>query len=37
MEQLGLPGGTVRAGVSLFNTEEEVDLLLATVAELVRG
>lgn len=37
MEHLGLPGGTVRAGVYLYNTEQEVDLLVATVAELVRG
>jgi cysteine desulfurase/selenocysteine lyase len=36
-EQPGLSGGTVRAGVSLFTTEQEVDLLVATVAELVRG
>ncbi|HVN66057.1 MAG TPA: aminotransferase class V-fold PLP-dependent enzyme [Methanomicrobiales archaeon] len=37
MERLGLPGGTVRAGVSPFTTEQEVDLLVATVAELVKG
>jgi cysteine desulfurase/selenocysteine lyase len=37
MEQLGLPGGTVRASVYLYSTEQEVDLLVATVAELVRG
>jgi len=37
MEQLGLPGGTVRAGISPFTVEEEVDLLVATVAELVKG
>jgi cysteine desulfurase/selenocysteine lyase len=37
MEQLGLPEGTVRAGISPFTTEQEVDLLVATVAELVKG
>jgi cysteine desulfurase/selenocysteine lyase len=37
MEHLGLPGGTVRASVYLYNTEQEADLLVATVAELVRG
>jgi cysteine desulfurase/selenocysteine lyase len=36
MESLGLPEGTVRAGVYLYNTEQEADLLVATVAELVR-
>jgi cysteine desulfurase/selenocysteine lyase len=36
MDHLGLPGGTVRASAYLYNTEEEVDLLVATVAELVR-
>jgi cysteine desulfurase/selenocysteine lyase len=36
MEQLGLPGGTVRASVYVCNTEEEIDLLVATVAELVK-
>ena len=37
MERLGLPGGVVRASVYLYNTEQEVDLLVATVAELVKG
>jgi cysteine desulfurase/selenocysteine lyase len=37
MEQLGLGGGVVRAGVYLYTTEQEVDLLVATVAELVKG
>jgi cysteine desulfurase/selenocysteine lyase len=37
MEHLGLPGGTVRASVYIYNTEREVDLLVATVAELVKG
>jgi cysteine desulfurase/selenocysteine lyase len=37
MGQLGLPGGTVRAGIALFTTVQEVDLLVATVAELVKG
>ena len=37
MEHLGLPGGTVRASVYLYTTEQEVDLLVASVAELVRG
>ncbi|HTY53522.1 MAG TPA: aminotransferase class V-fold PLP-dependent enzyme [Methanomicrobiales archaeon] len=36
MEHLGLPGGTVRASAALYNTEQEIDLLVATVAELVR-
>jgi cysteine desulfurase/selenocysteine lyase len=37
MEQLGLGGGVVRAGLYLYTTEQEVDLLVATVAELVKG
>ncbi|HVP24495.1 MAG TPA: aminotransferase class V-fold PLP-dependent enzyme, partial [Methanomicrobiales archaeon] len=36
MDHLGIPGGTVRPSAYLYNTEEEVDLLVATVAELVR-
>ena len=36
MEYLGLPGGTVRASVYLYTTEQEVDLLVAAVADLVR-
>ncbi len=37
MEHLGLPGGTVRASVYLYTTGQEVDLFVASVAELVRG
>ena len=37
MRELGIPGGTVRASVYLYNTDQEVDLLVATLAELVRG
>jgi cysteine desulfurase/selenocysteine lyase len=37
MECLGLPGGTLRAGVYVYSTEREVDLLVATMAELVKG
>ncbi|MDD1670060.1 MAG: aminotransferase class V-fold PLP-dependent enzyme, partial [Methanomicrobiales archaeon] len=37
MEHLGITGGTVRASVYLYTTEQEVDLLVATVAELVKG
>jgi cysteine desulfurase family protein (TIGR01976 family) len=34
MKHLGLPGGAVRAGVVHYNTEDEVDRLLAGLAEL---
>jgi cysteine desulfurase family protein (TIGR01976 family) len=34
MKHLGLPGGAVRAGIVHYNTEEEVDRLLAGLAEL---
>ncbi|MDD1667302.1 MAG: aminotransferase class V-fold PLP-dependent enzyme [Methanomicrobiales archaeon] len=37
MEQLGLRDGVVRAGAYLYTTEQECDLLVATVAELVKG
>jgi cysteine desulfurase/selenocysteine lyase len=37
MAHLGIAGGTVRASVYLYNTEQEVDLLVASVADLVRG
>ncbi|MDD1664123.1 MAG: aminotransferase class V-fold PLP-dependent enzyme, partial [Methanomicrobiales archaeon] len=37
MEHLDLPGGTVRASVYLYTTEQEADLLVAGIAELVRG
>jgi cysteine desulfurase / selenocysteine lyase len=36
MERLGLPEGTVRASLGLYNTEEEVDMLVATLEELTR-
>jgi cysteine desulfurase/selenocysteine lyase len=36
MEHLGLPDGTVRASLGLYNTEEEVDMLVATLEELTR-
>ena len=36
MERLGLPDGTVRASLGLYNTEEEVDMLVATLDELTR-
>jgi cysteine desulfurase/selenocysteine lyase len=37
MEYLGLTGGTVRASPYLYNTEHEADLLVAAVAEMVKG
>jgi cysteine desulfurase/selenocysteine lyase len=36
MDALGLPDGTVRASLALYNTAEEIDLLLATLEELTR-
>jgi cysteine desulfurase / selenocysteine lyase len=33
---LGLPEGTVRASLGLYNTDEEIDMLVATLAELTR-
>jgi cysteine desulfurase/selenocysteine lyase len=36
LELLRLPEGTVRASFCVYNTEEEVDMLLATLAEMVR-
>jgi len=36
MDALGLPDGTVRASIALYNTAEEIDLLLATLEELTR-
>jgi cysteine desulfurase/selenocysteine lyase len=36
MESLGLPDGTVRASLALYNTAEEIDMLLATLEELTR-
>ena len=35
MRYLGLPDGAVRAGIVHYNTEDEVDRLLAALAELV--
>ncbi|MDD4255708.1 MAG: aminotransferase class V-fold PLP-dependent enzyme [Methanofollis sp.] len=37
MEHLGLPEGTVRASLALYTTRKEVDLLVASVAEICRG
>jgi selenocysteine lyase/cysteine desulfurase/3'-phosphoadenosine 5'-phosphosulfate sulfotransferase (PAPS reductase)/FAD synthetase len=37
MEELGLPKGTVRASLALFNNEYDVDMLLANVSEIARG
>ena len=34
MERLGLPGGTLRIGILHYNTAEEVDRLLAALADL---
>jgi cysteine desulfurase / selenocysteine lyase len=34
MEQLGLPEGTVRASLALYNTSQEIDMLIATLKEL---
>ena len=36
MDALGLPDGTVRASLALYNTAEEIDMLLATLEELTR-
>ena len=36
MESLGLPDGTVRASLALYNTTEEIDMLVATLEELTR-
>jgi cysteine desulfurase/selenocysteine lyase len=36
MDALCLPDGTVRASLALYNTAEEIDLLLATLEELTR-
>ena len=35
-ESLGLPDGTVRASLALYNTAEEIDMLIATLEELTR-
>jgi cysteine desulfurase / selenocysteine lyase len=37
MEHLGIPDGTVRASLALYNTQQEVDLCIAAVEEIVRG
>ncbi len=34
MERLGLPEGTVRASLALYNTEQEIDMLIATLKDL---
>lgn len=36
VESLGLPDGTVRASLALYNTRQECDLLVATLEELTR-
>ncbi|MGA9086901.1 MAG: aminotransferase class V-fold PLP-dependent enzyme, partial [Methanoregula sp.] len=36
VESLGLPDGTVRASLALYNTRQEIDLLVATLEELTR-
>lgn len=36
MKHLGLKNGTVRASLYLYNTEEEIELLIDTIKELVR-
>lgn len=36
MEHLGLPEGTVRASTHIYNTEEEIDTMIATVEEIAR-
>jgi cysteine desulfurase/selenocysteine lyase len=36
MRHLGLPAGTVRVSLYLYNNEEEIDLLLDTLEELTR-
>jgi cysteine desulfurase/selenocysteine lyase len=36
MERLSLPDGTVRASLALYTNEDEIDLLIASVEELVR-
>jgi len=34
MEYLGLPEGTVRVSLALYNTVQEIDMLIATLKEL---
>jgi cysteine desulfurase/selenocysteine lyase len=37
MHRLRLPDGTVRASLALYNTKEEIDLLINAISELVQG
>jgi cysteine desulfurase/selenocysteine lyase len=37
MQYLGLPDGTVRASVYIYNTEEDIDTLVASVDAIARG
>jgi cysteine desulfurase/selenocysteine lyase len=37
MDYLGIPDGTVRASLAFYNTQQEVDLLVAAVEEIVRS
>ena len=37
MESLGMPGGAVQAGVSLYNNEQDIDTLLAALIGISRG
>ncbi len=37
METLGLPKGTVRASLYLYNTRDEVELLIASVDQIAKG
>lgn len=37
MQQMGLEKGTVRASLHLYNTERDVDTLLATLVDLTKG
>jgi cysteine desulfurase/selenocysteine lyase len=37
METMGLKKGTVRASISLYNNETDIESLIATVAEISRG
>ncbi len=37
MQHLGLPDGTVRASLYLYNTEEEIQTLVESVREIVEG
>ena len=37
MQQLGLPDGTVRASLYLYNTQEEIQTLVSGVREIIEG